>query len=184
MKNKDTIEMNRTNRLDFQRMKLLLACASKDPTRSIINKVLVKKAAAGVTITATDGRRMRIDHFMIEAAAGIYDIKVNSGSGIFLMRNKEKLTFPKTEQVIPSLDPLDAYLDTRKVIGKKADRIVAVTHVLSLMKHCGDDTVPVSPAALANCADLIDSELCSILEYLDDFIFPTDAEAAVDEPDN
>jgi len=25
------------------------------------------------------------------------------------MRNKEKLTFPKTEQVIPSLDPLDAY---------------------------------------------------------------------------
>ena len=109
MKTKDTIEMNRTNRLDFQRMKSLLACASKDPTRSIINKVLVKKAAAGVTITATDGRRMRIDHFMIEAAAGIYDIKVNSGSGIFLMRNKEKLTFPKTEQVIPSLDPQDAY---------------------------------------------------------------------------
>lgn len=117
MKTRDTIEMTRTNRIDFQRMKLLLACASKDPTRMILNKVLVKKAAAGVTITATDGRRMRIDHFDIEAAAGIYDIKVNSGSGIFLMRNKERLTFPKTEQVIPSLDPHDAY--ALKGMGKR-----------------------------------------------------------------
>ena len=78
---------------------------------------------------------------------------------------------------------LRRYLDTRKTIAKKADRIVAVTHLMSLMKHCGDDTVSVSPAALANCADLIDSEICSILEYLDDFIFPTDAEAALDEPE-
>jgi hypothetical protein len=78
---------------------------------------------------------------------------------------------------------LRRYLETRKTIARKADRIVAVTHLLSLMKHCGDDTVPVSPTALANCADLIDSEMCSILEYLDDFIFPTDAEAALDEPD-
>ena len=53
---------------------------------------------------------------------------------------------------------LRRYLDTRKVIGKKADRIVAVTHLLGLLKHCGDDTVPVSPTALANCADLIDGE--------------------------
>jgi hypothetical protein len=117
MKLNDTIEMNRTNRIDFQRMKLLLACASKDPTRLVINKVLVKRAAAGVTITATDGRRMRMDHFMVEASAGVYDIKVNSGSGIFLMRNKEKLTFPKTEQVIPSMDPLDAY--ALKGMGKR-----------------------------------------------------------------
>ena len=117
MKLNDTIEMNRTNRTDFHRMKSLLACASKDPTRMILNKVLVKKAAAGVTITATDGRRMRMDHFMVEASAGIYDIKVNSGSGIFLMRNKEKLTFPKTEQVIPSMDPQDAY--ALKGMGKR-----------------------------------------------------------------
>jgi hypothetical protein len=109
MKTKDTIEMNRTNRIDFQRLKAVLACASKDPTRYAITKVLVKKAVAGVTITATDGKRLRIDHFDLEAVAGIYDIKVNSGSGIFLMRNKEKLTFPKTDQVIPSLDPMDAY---------------------------------------------------------------------------
>jgi len=109
MKTKDTIEMTKANRTDFERMKAVLACASKDPTRMILNKVLVKREAAGVTITATDGRRLRIDHFMIEASAGIYDIKVNSGSGIFLMRNKEKLTFPKTDQIIPSLDPADAY---------------------------------------------------------------------------
>jgi hypothetical protein len=78
---------------------------------------------------------------------------------------------------------LRRYLETRKTIARKADRIIAVTHVLSLMKHCGDDTVPVSPTALANCANLIDSEICGILEYLDDFIFPTDAEAALDEPE-
>lgn len=109
MKTKDTIEMNRTHRTDFERMKAVLACASKDQTRYAITKVLVKREASGITMTATDGRRLRIDHFMIEASAGIYDIKVNSGSGIFLMRNKEKLTFPKTDQVIPSLDPMDAY---------------------------------------------------------------------------
>jgi hypothetical protein len=108
MKQNDTIEMTRTIGTDFHRMKSVLACASKDPTRLVINKVLVKKEAAGITVTATDGRRLRIDHFDLEAAAGIYDIKVNSGSGVFLMRNKERLTFPNTNQVIPSLDPQDA----------------------------------------------------------------------------
>jgi hypothetical protein len=107
MKN-STIELTKAHP-DFHRLKAVLVCASKDPTRPVINKVLVKKAETGVTITATDGRRMRVDHFDIEASQGIYDIKVNSGSGIFLMQNKEKLTFPKTDQVIPSLDPLDAY---------------------------------------------------------------------------
>jgi len=75
---------------------------------------------------------------------------------------------------------LRRYLETRKTIAKKADRIVAVAHVLSLLKHCGENTIPVSPDALANCADQIDSELCGILECLDDFIFPTDAETATE----
>ncbi len=97
------IELNsKMNRHDFQRMKLLLACASKDPTRLVINKVLVKKSETGVTLTATDGRRMRVDHFDLEAAQGIYDIKVNSGSSIFLMKNRDGLKFPDTDRVIPS----------------------------------------------------------------------------------
>ncbi len=92
----------------------------------------------------------------------------------------------KTKHAVKGIDArmLRRYLDTRKVIGKKADRIIGVAHLLSLLKHCGDDTVPVSPSALADCADLIDSEICSILEYLDDFIFPTDAEAIVEDQDN
>jgi hypothetical protein len=109
MKLNDTLEMTRTNRTDFRRMKRLLSCASKDPTRPVINKVQVKKTESGITITATDGRRMRTDRFDLEAAPGIYDIKVNSGSSVFLMKNREGLRFPKTEQVIPSLDPQDAY---------------------------------------------------------------------------
>lgn len=75
---------------------------------------------------------------------------------------------------------LKRYLMTRKTIAKRADRISALSHLLSLLKHCGDDTVPVSPTALADCADLIESELCGILECLDDFIFPTDAEASTE----
>ena len=75
---------------------------------------------------------------------------------------------------------LRKYLETRKTIAKRAARISALVHLLTLLKHCGDDTVPVSPAALATCADQIESELCSILEYLDDFIFPTDAEASTE----
>ena len=79
---------------------------------------------------------------------------------------------------------LQRYLETRKVIAKRTDRISSISHLLSLLKHCGDDTVPVSPAALANCADQIESELCGILECLDDFIFPTDAEAVVNPSDD
>ena len=78
---------------------------------------------------------------------------------------------------------LRRYLETRKVIAKRTDRISSISHLLSLLKHCGDDTVPVSPSALANCAGQIESELCGILEDLDDFIFPTDAEAIVDPAD-
>ena len=75
---------------------------------------------------------------------------------------------------------LKRYLMTRKTIAKRAARISALAHLLSLLKHCGEDTVPVSPAALATYAEQIESELCSILECLDDFIFPTDAEASVE----
>jgi hypothetical protein len=107
MKN-STIELTKAHP-DFNRLKAVLVCASKDPTRPVINKVLVKNSGENITITATDGRRLRTDVFTIDAVAGIYDIKTNTAGSVFLMRNKEKLTFPKTDQVIPSLDPLDAY---------------------------------------------------------------------------
>jgi len=76
---------------------------------------------------------------------------------------------------------MQRYLEARKLIAKKADRIVSLSHVLSLLKHCPDDTVPMSPTALASCAEMINSDLCGIVECLDDFIFPTDAEAALDD---
>ena len=79
---------------------------------------------------------------------------------------------------------LRRYLETRKVVAKRTEKISSISHLLSLLKHCSEDTVPVSPTALANCADQIESELCGILENLDDFIFPTDAEAVVDPSDD
>lgn len=79
---------------------------------------------------------------------------------------------------------LRRYLETRKVVAKRTNRISGISHLLSLLKHCGDDTIPVSPTALANCADQIESELCGILEDLDDFIFLTDAEEAANPSDD
>ena len=99
--------------------------------------------------------------------------------------NRNKKT-PTKKSPVKGIDAkmLQRYLTTRKVIAMRADRIIAVSHLLSLLKHCGDDTIPVSPSALANCADLIDSEVCGILESLDFFIFPTDAEALVEDQDD
>jgi hypothetical protein len=108
MKN-STIELTKAHP-DFNRLKAVLVCASKDPTRPVINKVLVKNSGENITITATDGRRLRTDVFTIDAVAGVYDIKTNTAGSVFLMRNKERLTFPNTSQVIPSMDPNDAYI--------------------------------------------------------------------------
>ena len=74
---------------------------------------------------------------------------------------------------------LERYLEARKVIGKHADRIVAVSHLLGLLKHC-DDTIEVSPSAIAEVADMIDQDICSIIETLDEFIHVLDAEEALE----
>jgi hypothetical protein len=78
---------------------------------------------------------------------------------------------------------LRRYLETRKDIAKRTDRIGAIAHLLGLLRHCGDDTVPVSPHALAVTAQMIDSDTCGIVESLDEFIFLTDAEETVEKSD-
>jgi hypothetical protein len=105
------IELNndKYTKADFARMKSMLACASKDSTRHVITKVLVETNDEGITITATDGKRMRSDHFSMEAEAGIYDIKVNSGKLVILSPCQEELVYPNYRQVIPSTEPENAY---------------------------------------------------------------------------
>ena len=71
---------------------------------------------------------------------------------------------------------LQRYLVARKAITKHADRIVAVSHLMGLWKQCSDDAVTVSPASLAIVADMIDQDICSIQEQLDEFIYVLDAE--------
>jgi hypothetical protein len=107
----NTLELikDRHNRADFDRLRLTLACASKDSTRDVITRVLVETNEDGVTITATDGRRMRSDRFLIEAEAGIYDIKVNSGKLVMLTKCSEELVYPNYRQVIPNSEPENAY---------------------------------------------------------------------------
>ena len=71
---------------------------------------------------------------------------------------------------------LESYVETRKSITKRVDRVVAVTALLMVLKQCGDDLIKVSPHALANLADQIDQDVCAIQELLDDFIYLVEAE--------
>ncbi len=69
---------------------------------------------------------------------------------------------------------LEKYRRARKHIAPRAERITALVRILQLLKHCPEDTLAVNPEALALWAQMIDSDLCAIIECLDDFIFPTD----------
>ena len=52
-----------------------------------------------------------------------------------------------------------------------------------LLRYCGDETVSVSPHALAYFSEMINYDICKIIESLDNFIFILDAESIVKEAD-
>ncbi len=83
---------------------------------------------------------------------------------------------------VPGVDrpTLQRYLETRKAIALRANRICDVTHILMLLEHCDDDVIPVSPQVLASFADRINSDICAIVESLDAFIYILDAESALE----
>ena len=109
MNNTVELKNDKYTRKDFARMKAVLACAAKDASRYAITKVLVEAEEEGISITATDGRRLRRDRFAIEAAPGIYDIKACTAKAIFLTECEEDLVFPNYRQVIPRDGHDDAY---------------------------------------------------------------------------
>ena len=76
-------------------------------------------------------------------------------------------------------ETLKCYLATRKTVGKLVDRIGALSHLLGLLKHCGDDTVEVSANALGTLGDMLDADVCAIQEELDEFLHVLDAEEGV-----
>ena len=80
--------------------------------------------------------------------------------------------------IVPGVDrpTLKRYLDTRKSIATKANCICDITHILTLLQHCADETIPVDPSVLASFADRINSDTCAIIEELDNFIYILDAE--------
>jgi hypothetical protein len=59
-----------------------------------------------------------------------------------------------------------------------------MSRILGLVEYCDDDTIPVSAHALASFSDMINSDVCNIIECLDDFICIPDAESALDESDD
>jgi len=118
---KRTIELNPTKqtRIDFQRMRSVLACVSTKPDRPVLHHVLVEPSEEEgfIQITATDGKRLRSDSFEMQAAPGCYEIKANTARGIYLIRSRKKLNYPNYRQVIPSLEPKDAF--TLRGAGKQ-----------------------------------------------------------------
>ena len=83
----------------------------------------------------------------------------------------------------PGIDPemLRKYLETRKAVAKRAERICNLAYILSLLEHCDDDVIPVSPQVLASFADQINSDVCSITEQLDTFLYILDAEKTLSD---
>ena len=75
---------------------------------------------------------------------------------------------------------LEKYVEMRREVTKRIDRAVALMHLLNLLKGCGDDEIKVSPMALAVVADLVDGDVTSIQEALDDFIYQVEAEEVLD----
>jgi hypothetical protein len=73
-------------------------------------------------------------------------------------------------------DGLRRYVETRVAVTKRVDRVVAVMHLLGLLKYCACDAVEVSPMALAVVADLVDADVTSIQELLDDWLYQGEAE--------
>lgn len=172
----NTIELtnDKYTKADFARMKSMLACASKDSTRHVITKVLVETLEDGITITATDGRRMRSDRFNLEAEAGIYDIKVNSGKLIMLTECQEELVYPNYSQVIPNHNPENAYalhgtgkrfvLWATSALGCYLDsKLVAVGDDETITLYINKSDPLRYPALLVN-----DSTTMVVMPYTDD----------------
>ena len=85
--------------------------------------------------------------------------------------------------IVPGVDrpALKRYLDTRKAIARRANNICDITHILTLLQHCGGEMIPVDPQVLASFADRINSDICAIIEELDNFIYILDAEKQLEE---
>ena len=71
---------------------------------------------------------------------------------------------------------LQNYLYARNKIDKSANKIASISSILTCFKHSGDDTLSISPQALASLNEQINRNICRILETLDDFIHIQDAE--------
>lgn len=74
---------------------------------------------------------------------------------------------------------LKKYVTMRKGVGEKAQHAGNLAYILSLLEHCDEDMIPVDPKVLAAFADEINSDVCSMLEQLDEFIFIVNAEQAL-----
>ena len=106
----NTIEITKKeSKADFARLRSVIACLSKDPTRAVINLLLVEKAQDGVIITATDGRRLRSDNFDFQVEAGLYEVKTCNAKSIFMVQSSEKSAYPNYEQIIPPHGEHSAY---------------------------------------------------------------------------
>lgn len=80
-----------------------------------------------------------------------------------------------------SIPMLRRYVQTRMDIAAKAESVLNLTYLISLLERCDQDTIPINPKVLAFFADRINSEVHTLIEQLDRFIYILDAENALDD---
>lgn len=75
---------------------------------------------------------------------------------------------------------LKKYVQTRMEMAAKAESVLNLTYLISLLERCDQDTIPINPKVLAFFADRINSEVHGLIEQLDQFIYILDAENQLD----
>ena len=75
---------------------------------------------------------------------------------------------------------LEKCVEARREVTQRVDRVVALAHLLSLLRGC-DGMIRVDAGALGRIGDMISDEVCGIQEVLDGFICVTEAEGVLGE---
>ena len=76
---------------------------------------------------------------------------------------------------------LKKYVQTRMEVAARANSILNLTYLISLLTYCDRDSIPVNPQVLGLLADQINAGINAIIEELDNFIYILDAEKQLEE---
>jgi len=74
----------------------------------------------------------------------------------------------KIEEI--NIEMLFRYLEMRNRLNKEANSIFAITSMLALLDKSGDDVIEVDPVALGKINQMLNTNILTIWEILEDYI--------------